>query len=132
MSDEPFDIEKALENLEEIMEDTDIDDVEPEEVNDYIGSHGLEDPGLTEYNVAKEIAREIPDLFDIGGEIYASASALKHYEFEGELPEGADIVLRSEDLGAGEGRRYEREFDDVPYNIKVQDRVNPLGLRRII
>ena len=127
-------LEEALDNLEERMKelDTEMCDIEDEELSDYIGSDSLEDQGTTEYDVAEEIADEAPELLEIGGEIYTSASALKFYEFEGELPENADIVLRAEELGAGEGREYEQEFSDMPYNIKVQERVNPRGLRRIL
>lgn len=123
--------EEILEELDEVFADEGVWDDYSEEIDAYIGSHGLEDPGQTEYNVAKEISREAPELLDIGAEIYTSASALKFYEFEGELPDDADIILKVPDLGAGEGRRYEHELD-TDYNVSVRGDVNPIGLRRII
>lgn len=115
------------ENLEEIMSSLEMDEVEYEEIDAYIGSSGLEDPERTEFRVAKQLAEDVPEIFEEGEEVYVPSSVLKRYKLEGELPEGSEIILES-----GEPGNYETKLDNDHYNIKVRPNVNPMGLRRIL
>lgn len=115
------------ENLEDVLENLEMDEIDPGEVKAHLDCYGGEDPGKTEYMLAKELARDAPEIFEIDADIYAPSSVLKRYELEGELPEGSDIILQADDHG-----NYETSLDNDTYNIKVRRHVSQLGLRRIL
>jgi len=53
--------EEILEELEDVFREEGVWEDHSEEIDAYIGSHGLDDPGQTEYEVAKEISTDAPN-----------------------------------------------------------------------